>query len=130
VIDGATLRQPLITSPTNCSNTWSTTITSGHIGRWQAKLQRTSPQHTRRRGRFANGCHHHAECDAGQCRRAALEMILLAVLSASECQGDYVGLEQRLMRRILVVAQRRELGQYLARGFPVGTDERESQVAA
>ena len=57
-------------------------------------------------------------------------MILLAVLSASECQGDYVGLEQGLVRRIVVVAQRREVGEYLARGFPVGADERESQVAA
>jgi hypothetical protein len=34
------------------------------------------------------------------------------------------------MRRIVVVAQRREVGKYLARGFPVGADERESQVAA
>jgi hypothetical protein len=40
-------------------------------------------------------------------RRAALKKILIALLAASERQGDPVGIEQGLELRIVVVAHRR-----------------------
>jgi hypothetical protein len=64
-------------------------------------------------------------------RGAALEKILFALPPAPQRQRDLVGLEQRLVIRIFVVAQRRYVGGDRAvGGFPVAADERERGVAA
>jgi len=50
-------------------------------------------------------------------------MILL--LPAPQLQGDLVGLEQRLVGRIVMVAHGRDLGPDFLAGFIVASDERE-----
>src|SRR6478672_9957500 len=58
-------------------------------------------------------------------------MILFALLPAFERERDPVGLEQGLEIRIVVVAQRRYVDQYLAAaGIAVAADEREGRIAA
>ena len=61
---------------------------------------------------------------------ASLEIEMIFLLPAAQLQGDLIGLEQRLVARIIMVTHGRDLGPDFLAGLIVASDKREGGIAA